>query len=256
MPVLPNVQDEARRLLQASSERRVTLRLLGGVGVAMRCPSTGKEKLRRNYVDMDFVGHEKQSKAINEFFPEQGYLPRVRFNAMNGRKRLIFNDLVNRRRVDIFLDLFEMSHKFNFSDRLGLEPNTLPLADLLATKLQIFEINDKDFKDMTALLLDHEVGSADGETINGAYIAKIASNDWGVYKTFTANLAKLEMQLEAYGLSPVELDMVRSRIGKLLEMIEAQPKSMGWKLRARVGDKVPWYELPEADKSVVVGDLD
>lgn len=222
----------------------------------MRCPSAAKESLRRKYVDMDFVGHEKQSKAINEFFPEMGYLPRVRFNAMMGRKRLIFNDLVNRRRVDIFLDVFEMSHRFNFSERLGLEPNTLPLADLLVTKLQIFEINDKDFKDMTALLLDHEVASADGETINGAYIAKITSNDWGVYKTFTANLTKLQMQLEAYGLSPAELEVARTRIGKLAEMIEAHPKSMGWKLRARVGDKVPWYELPEADQSVVVGELD
>jgi len=256
LSALPNVQDEARRILRAASEKKVTLRLLGGVGVAMRCPSTAKDTLRRHYVDMDFVAHEKQSKAINEFFPEMGYVPRVRFNAMNGRKRLIFNDIANQRRVDIFLDVFEMSHRFNFADRLALERDTLPLADLLATKLQIFEINDKDFKDMTALFLDHDVGQADGETINGAYIAKIASNDWGVYKTFTSNLDKLVMRLEAYGLSPAELDVARTRMRKLADMIEAHPKSMSWKLRARVGDKVPWYELPEADKAVVVSELD
>ena len=34
-------------------------------------------------------------------------------------------------------------------------------------------------------------------------------------------------------------------------MIEDAPKSMGWKMRARMGERVQWYELPEADKEVV-----
>jgi hypothetical protein len=253
---LPGPLDEAKRLLQASSEKKVAIKLVGGLAIAMRCPSAGRDGLKRNYVDADFVAHEKQSKAIGEFFVQMGYHPRTRFNAMMGRKRLIFNDLANERRVDIFLDVFEMCHKFNFSERLDLEPLTLPLADLLATKLQIVQANDKDFRDMTALFLDHDVGSTDGETINGAYLAKVCANDWGVYKTFTMNLSKLENSVDIYGLSSSETDAVKARIRKLADMIEREPKSFAWKMRARVGEKKSWYELPEADKPFVVGNLD
>jgi len=253
---LPGVEAEAKRLLQASSDRKIVLKLIGGVAVAMRCPSASRDGLRRNYVDLDFVGHEKQSKAINGFFVEMGYQPRPRFNAMMGRKRLIFNDLVNQRRVDIFLDVFEMCHKFNFGERVGLEPLTLPLADLLATKLQIVQLNAKDLKDLTALVLDHEIGSGDGETINGPYVAGLCSNDWGTYKTFTTNLSKLETSTEGYGLTASETDTLRARIRKLVDTMEREPKSLAWRMRARVGQKKAWYELPEDDKPFVVGSLD
>ncbi len=256
MTPVAGLLDEAKRLLEASSDKKVVLRLLGGVAVSMRCPSAGRDGLRRSYVDMDFVGHEKQSRAISDFFVEMGYQPRPRFNAMMGRKRLIFNDLANERRVDIFLDVFEMCHKFNFGDRLGMERLTLPLADLLATKLQIVQINEKDFRDLTALFLDHDVGSADGETINGQYLAQLCSNDWGTYKTFAMNLAKLAASVDIYGLTQPEIDTAKSRIEKLADMIEKEPKSFAWKMRARVGEKKTWYELPEADKPFVVGSFD
>jgi hypothetical protein len=256
LTALPRVEDEAKRLLQASSERRVVLRLLGGVAVAMRCPSATRAGLRRDYIDLDLVGHEKQSKAIKNFFAEMGYQPRERFNALMGRKRLIFNDLVNQRRVDIFLDVFEMSHRFDFAKRVELEAVTLPLADLLVTKLQIVQINDKDLRDMTMLILDHDVGSEDGETINGSYLARLCSNDWGVYKTFTLNLSKLEASLGGYGLSSSEIERARASIKGLAGLIEKEPKSLAWRLRARVGERKTWYELPEADQPVVAGSLD
>ncbi len=254
--MLRGVEDEARRIIQASSDKKVVLRLIGGVAIVMRCASASREGLRRNYVDMDMVGHEKQSRAIKNFFAEMEYQPRERFNAMMGRKRLIFNDLVNQRRVDIFLDIFEMCHRFDFAKRVELEALTLPLADLLVTKLQIVQINDKDLRDMTTLILDHEVGSGDGETINGSYIARLCSNDWGVYKTLTSNISKLEASLDGYGLSSSEIDRVRARIRRLADLIEKEPKSFGWKMRARVGERVAWYELPEADRPVVAGSFD
>ncbi|MGH9921054.1 MAG: hypothetical protein ACRD6W_19570, partial [Nitrososphaerales archaeon] len=197
-----------------------------------------------------------QYRAIGDFFVDMGYHPRLRFNAMMGGKRLIFNDVANERRVDIFLDVFEMSHKFNFSERVDMEPLTLPLADLLATKLQIVQANEKDFQDLTAIFLDHDVGPGDGETINGPYLAKLCSNDWGTYKTFTMNLAQLGASLDIYGLTPPEMETAKARMDKLVEMIAKEPKSFAWKMRARVGEKKTWYELPEADKPCVVGALD
>ncbi len=256
MTPLAGLQDEARRLLLASAEKKVVLRLIGGVAVSMRCPSASRDGLRRSYADMDFVGHEKQSGAIGDFFVEMGYQPRPRFNAMMGRKRLIFNDLTNERRVDIFLDVFEMCHRFNFAERVGLEPFTLPLADLLATKLQIVQMNEKDFRDLTALFVDHDVGPGDGETINGPYLARLCSNDWGTYKTFSMNLAKLEAAVDIYGLTQPEMETAKARMQKLADMIEKAPKGLAWRVRARVGEKKTWYELPEADEPFVVGSLD
>src|SRR2546426_12299825 len=117
LSALPRLEDEARRILQASSDKKVVLKLIGGVAIAIRCPSASREGLRRDYVDMDLVGHEKQSKAIKNFFAQMEYQPRERFNALMGRKRLIFNDLANQRRGDIFLDRFQISHKFYFAKR-------------------------------------------------------------------------------------------------------------------------------------------
>ena len=235
---------------------KVDLKLIGGVAIATRCPSSRLEVLKRNYVDIDLVGREKQSGQIKKLFVDLQYSPRDRFNALMGHKRLIFNDLTNHRRVDIFLDVFEMCHKLDFSKRVGLEPLTLPLADLLATKLQIVQINDKDFKDLTTMLLDHPVESGDGESINGSYIARLCSNDWGLHKTLMTNLSNLSESLDESGLQQADLEKVKARIGTLTGMIDMEPKSLAWKIRARVGERVPWYELPEADKPVVAGSFD
>ncbi|MDV3278667.1 MAG: hypothetical protein LYZ69_09440 [Nitrososphaerales archaeon] len=251
MSILAEPLEEAKRIFETSAQRGVVLRLLGGIAVRIRCPSTQHAALKRRYLDLDFIGLSKQSGDIREFFEEIGYEPRVRFNAMMGSRRLIFNDLVNERRVDIFLDVFEMCHKFDFRERVRLDPYTLPLADLLATKLQIVQINDKDFRDVVSLLMDHEVGKGDGDMINGPYIAGLCSNDWGVYKTFTMNLSKVLNAVEGYGLSSPEVAVVKSKVEGLVRMIEGVPKTLSWKLRARVGERVPWYELPEGDKLVV-----
>jgi hypothetical protein len=255
MTILAEPLEEAKRIFETSSQRKVTLRLLGGMAVRMRCPSTQISGLKRKYLDLDFVGLSKQSREVGKLFEEMGYEPRARFNALMGGKRLIFNDLINERRVDIFLDIFEMCHKFDFKDRLRLDEYTLPLADLLATKLQIVQINDKDFRDIVSLLIDHDLGSKEGEIINGEYLAGLCANDWGVYKTFSMNLSKVLAAAEGYSLDSSQISLVKSKVEALAKEIEDVPKTLSWKLRARVGERVPWYELPEGDKLVVTDSL-
>jgi len=227
------------------------LRLLGGMAVSVRCPSASKPPLSRRYVDIDVMGRRKEVAKINQLFKELGYKARERFNALHG-SRLIFNDMKNQRRVDVFLDVFQMCHKFDFRDRLALEPKTIPVSDLLSTKLQIVEINEKDIKDIFAIFLDHDV-SEDKEpgSIDERYVSKLCADDWGVYKTFTTNLEKLAGYTESIGLDQEQRKLVMDRAGKLKDSIEAAPKSMGWRMRATVGERKRWYELPEADKEVV-----
>ncbi len=198
------------------------------------------------------MGLKKQSRDIKKLFMELGYAPREIFNALQGDKRLIFNDIVNERRVDIFLDVFEMCHRFELKDRLAVDKLTIPLADLLATKLQVVEITEREYKDIISLLHDHEVSDSEApETINGAYLAQVCADEWGIYKTFLVNLENIQSALYQYQLDTEYQDIVRKRTQDLQARIENVPKTMRWKLRARVGEKVRWYELPEHDREVV-----
>ncbi len=243
---------EAERLINLANQKGITLRLLGGIAFRLRCPSSVKEGLKRNYVDIDFVGTRKQRKEIQNLFTEGGYTPRTTFNTMQGYRRLIFNDIENERRVDIFLNEFEMCHKFDFTDRLKLDTVTLPLADLLLTKLQVFEITEREYRDVIAMFTDHQLGTSDApDLINVKYIAKLASDDWGLWRTITLNLERISSGLPKYVSSPEEQSRIKSKIDKFWEALNAEPKSFRWKMRARVGEKVKWYELPEADREVV-----
>lgn len=247
---LESIFDEANRVLDEARGRNVTLKLFGGMAIHARCSSANRPALVRRYVDIDVMGRSKQSDGIKKMFVDLGYTPRERFNAMYGDRRLIFNDADHNRRVDIFLDVFEMCHKFDMRDRLMMDGVTIPPADMLLTKLQVIEINEKDLKDLTCILLDYDVGVSDADMINGAYIAKMCGNDWGVYKTLTMNLEKLTAFVPGISLGE-DASMVDTRIKTIRKMIEDEPKSLKWRIRARVGERAPWYILPEADKEII-----
>jgi hypothetical protein len=247
-----DIVQESERILKAAAQQGVVLRLFGGLAIRLHSPSASHRTLVRSYADIDFFGLKKQGKDIRKLFAGLGYAPREIFNALQGDRRLIFQDIENQRRIDVFLDVFEMCHHFDFKDRLQLDPMTIPLADLLDTKLQVVEITEREYKDIIALLRDHEVGTSDApEVINGKYIADLCAADWGIYKTLTINIANILGAMPEFVLEASDRELVEKRVRKLLEMIESAPKSMKWKMRARVGEKKRWYELPEADKKIV-----
>jgi hypothetical protein len=138
-----------------------------------------------------------------------------------------------------------MCHEIRFGERLTLEPMTVPLAELLLTKLQIIELNEKDVRDALALLCDHPVGDEDGDAINGAHVARLCANDWGLWRTFTANLDSLNDYLGRYDLSDEDRQRITGCIQELQARIEEEPKSFGWKMRAKIGERKRWYDLPE-----------
>ena len=247
-----DIVKEAERIIETAERNQITLRLFGGLAVRFHCPSATHRGLARKYADIDFMGLRKQARGMKKLFVDLGYVPRDIFNALHGDTRLIFNDIENGRRVDIFLDVFEMCHKLNFKDRLLLDKYTIPLADLLATKLQVVEITEREYRDIISLLNDHEISDSDEpEKINGKYLAKMCAEEWGIYKTFSINLGNILNSLDRYELSPETGEAVRRRIQELTNLMENEPKTLAWKLRARVGEKVQWYELPERDKEVV-----
>jgi hypothetical protein len=147
----------------------------------------------------------------------------------------------------VFIGDFEMCHKLPLADRLDVEPLIIPLAELFLSKAQVVQLNRKDVLDLLALLVDHEVGPQDEETINTQVIADLCANDWGLYTTISITIRKLD---DVLGGGDVELDAsqvqtIRGRLATIQETMEAAPKSLAWKMRAKVGTRVRWYEEVE-----------
>src|SRR5712691_13146645 len=247
--MLSAISDEAKRILDEARNRGIILRLLGGVAVKNHCSSATHRSLQRFYPDLDFFGRGKQGREIRKLLLDLGYEPNQRFNALHGATRLIFEDAKNQRVVDIFLDVFRMCHTLHLGDRLPLDEYTIPISDLLLTKLQVVEINEKDIRDLIAILKDHDVidqiAPGDREVIDAGYISRLCSEDWGLCKTISLTLGKALTFLPKYELESEAKRILESRINKLLQAIETVPKSFKWKLRDKVGEKKRWYDLPE-----------
>jgi hypothetical protein len=234
---------EGQRLLARAAEAEVPLRLLGGVAIKLRAAGELLPAFRRSYADLDFVTAKKGAGRAAELFRNEGYEPHVAFNALHGKERLLFFDVDHDRQVDIFVGVFAMSHKIPLDARLEVDPVSIPLAELLLTKLQIAELNEKDIRDALALLEGHPVGDADGETVNAGRIAALCGADWGLWRTITGNLDTCCALAPGYDV-PNRAE-VEGRLQELLHRIEAEPKTRSWKLRARIGERKRWYELPD-----------
>lgn len=242
---LPGVVEEARRVSAVAEERGVAVRLLGGVAINVRAPEGLEPSFRREYADMDFIVPKGRSSQTQKFFESLGYAPQTRFNTLYGSERLLFFDEDHDRQVDVLVGTFRMSHEIPIGKRLELEPVTIPLAELLLTKLQIVELNEKDVKDALALLHDHPVEESDGDSVNAAHVARLCAADWGLWRTFTANLDALGGHVGRYDLDEGGKQRIEQGVQKLQQRIEEEPKPFSWRMRAKIGDRKRWYDLPE-----------
>jgi len=197
--------------------------------------------LTREYQDLDFATSKKSSGDLQKLLRDMGYEPHLGFNAMNGRERLLFYDNPNERQVDVFVSSFRMCHEIPLEKRLTVDDDTVPLAELLLTKLQIIELNEKDVRDTVALLLEHEV-TEDDQGVNASHVASLCADDWGLWRTISHNLEKLRHHVGDYD---VDAEAVSNRVALILERIETAPKSRSWRMRAKIGERKRWYELPE-----------
>jgi hypothetical protein len=234
---------EGTRIAEAAAERGLPLRLLGGVAIAILCPSSGRPPLQRRYADIDCATTTSAKDDVTELMESLAYEPNREFNTLHGHRRLYFWDEGNQRQVDVFVDQADLCHRIDFRRRLEAVPLTLSLADLTVLKLQVVETNEKDYLDLCSIFADHDL-SADDSGVNSAYIADLAASDWGLWRTLGMVAGRCEEF--ALGLSEFEgVDRAVERLGRLRQELDTVPKSVGWKLRSRIGDRKRWYELPE-----------
>ncbi len=246
--ILGDFYEERTRILNALAQdenQHVMMRLIGALAFRTHCPKYGyiQEKLGRKFTDFDFVSYPRFVRDVRRVLTELGYEEDKQVTQLFGDRRMLFHDPVFGRHADVFYNTLDFCHPVNFVGRLEKEELTVPLAELLLEKMQIVQINEKDLIDSVMLLREHPIGDSDHETINALVIAGILANDWGFWRTFTGNLKLLEEKLATYkDLSDEDRQVVRQRIQELRERIAAEPKSLRWKTRAKIGERVKWYK--------------
>jgi hypothetical protein len=238
------LEDEVGRIVAAADGAGLTIRVLGSIGVAVHCAGSIDQLpgSARTYADIDFVAYRREARGLGAVLTGLGYLEdREIFITSEGR-RAIFVQPGTRIHVDVFFDRLEFCHVIPIDGRLGADRPTVPLAELLLSKLQIVRINEKDVADAALLLLDHDLGPSDSEQINVGRIAGLVADDWGLWRTLTMNLEKVD-GLVGGGEWFAEADrsLILDRARRLKSAIDAAPKSLGWRMRARVGDRTRWW---------------
>ena len=254
--IAPDVHAEAGRLADRIRTAGLPIRLMGGLAVWLVAPTVRRPPYARPYADLDFAADGRDRRAMGAFFEAAGYVPEKLFNALHGATRMNFAHPDGAWTIDLLFDRLEMSHRIDFRGRLRGAGPTIDLADLLLTKLQIWEINRKDLGDVICLLADHPVGPAAGSAADATAttdpaalvdldrIVELTRSDWGLCHTVERNLRRAREQA---GLEPAVggSQDPATAIDAILGAIDAAPKTTAWRLRARVGERVPWYQTPE-----------
>jgi hypothetical protein len=254
--ILADIRDEAGSIGAEVAAAGLPVRLLGGVAFWLRCPSVRSEPFARDYADLDFAVAKTASQPFRAILEGRGYLPDKFFNGLHGATRLYYGAPDGQWSVDIVIDELTMSHRLDLRGQLDGPGPTLSPADLLLTKLQVWEINRKDLGDAACLLADHGLAAglspaspagasaAGADEISLARVTAVLGTDWGFCHTAERNLGKVA-ELAAAEPVPGAGHDVAAQAGAIQAAIEAAPKSRSWRMRSRIGERVKWYETPE-----------
>jgi hypothetical protein len=240
--------DEAMDLVRSARREGVLLRLMGGLAVRALCEAFPPRE--RDRQDLDFASTSQARRAVTTFLVARGCSPDEHFNRIHGHKQLFFGS-PRGRAIDVVIDRLEMCHVVDFRDRIDRMSLTLDVTDLLLSKLQIVELNEKDAADILHLLSAYPVRPGDEPgTVGLERFGKVVGDDWGWWRTVTGNLERIRSFAanDRRGLIPpgAPLDAVE-QLDLLEREAERVPKSRRWRLRALIGERLRWYELPEVE---------
>jgi Uncharacterised nucleotidyltransferase len=226
---------EALEIVDAARGSDLHARLLGGLGIMHHDEGLRTQGGTRPINDIDLIVAAGEHRAIAQLLTDRGYRPEERFNALNGHRRMVFH--ADGWDLDVLVGVFEMCHRIEMSEQISLDYPTLPATDLLLTKLQIVKLNAKDATDIVELVSTHDLGHGPGDWIDVDRVAQLIRDDWGLWRTITGTIHTVTEMTAP--------DEVLERLGRLERELDEVPKTRRWRLRARVGDRVAWYVLPD-----------
>jgi hypothetical protein len=242
---------EAIRIIDIARKKGAILRLIGGLAVRNHCEII--DFCERDYGDIDLVGLKKHFKKINETFKEAGYKENRHVAIATSGQQMQFYKQDLEDHVDVFLDVFRMEHDVVLKERLTLEDYTISISDILITKLQIYTMNEKDLRDILTIVKDVPIDEEDKSgVINLKYIAQLCAKDWGLYTDILSNIDKCLNLMHHYNLSTEEVGQIKNKLNKIKELLENEPKTRRWKLRAKIGKKKAWYRVVEEEGAIPI----
>lgn len=258
---------EARHIIDEGDERGVVLRLTGGL--AVRFYAIDLEFAERQYSDIDLIGLKRQVSRVTELFGDLGYLENLHVAQATGNSQRqffkprhplesrahmtkrhhplpVFTDVPPADHIDVFLDAMAMDHTLDFRDRLEINAYAVDPADIFLSKLQIFNLNEKDVHDVITLCKDVYVGEGPHPgVLDLEYVAETCADDWGLYIDVLANIDVVLERLADYDLHVNEERRVRRTLELAQHAMAEHSKSLRWRLRSRVGKRLKWYREVE-----------
>jgi len=244
-----DLSTEATRIVAEAGEAGVTLRVIGSAGIRLHCSAPGEfmDLLGRPAKDIDFVVPEKHRKGMRRYLESRGYVTdRDLLIAMEGT-RYSFSHAEQGIELDVFVERLNFCHTIEVRSRLHRHPITLPVEELMLAKLQIIEMTVTDVMDVGVILATHQVREDDAvpDAIDGRHIAALLARDWGFHHTATRNLAKIAQMVgdaAAIDLGRAPNAQVGEGIRRLLKLIDAEPKTLAWRMRGKVGERKQWWQ--------------
>jgi hypothetical protein len=199
-------ENELKRILNASDSAGIILRVIGSLAFQMHCQKYGylQAAMGRAYTDIDFAAYQKQTKEIQVLMAGLGYHENREVFIVSEGYRSIFEKPEAGLHIDVFFGKLDFCHVIHWDGRLEVDHPSIPLAEMLLEKMQI---------------------------------------DWGLWRTTTMNLDKVRQMAQGYEqLTSEQKKKIDSQVKAALARIDQEPKSLAWRLRARVGDRVKWYK--------------
>ena len=257
--------DEAIDLVEQARADGVDVRLVGGLAVLTLC--TARDACRRDHRDIDLVAPRAAARRLLGTFGRLGYEENRHVRLASGGALIqVYRPCAHRGsrgplhaddRVDVYLDAFRLHHTVWLRRRLRREPLTLPPSDVLLAKLLRTRMTDVDVRDVVTLLLGVEIREEEAPgTIGSRYLARAGAREWGLYHDVTANLARVSAAAEGLGLGDGEAERVRTAATRVLAAMAAAHKGPRWRLRAVIGERLPWYDAVDEDDGQRIGLLE
>lgn len=211
----------------------------------MHCSQASRimDEIERPAKDLDLVVRSSDRRRLRSMLEARGYeVDRDLLVAMEGQ-RFAFHHSERGVDIDVFVDKLEFCHTIELTGRWELHETTIPLEDLLLQKLQVHEPTHSDLIDSAVLLASHRVGIGGAEEIDPGYVGSVLARDWGFHRDAVANLKRVNDSAGAEVALPADhVGRVRDVAAQLLEAIDSAKKTMSWKMRDRVGERMQWWE--------------
>jgi hypothetical protein len=247
------IETYAADLCRAAEADGISLRLFGSCAISIKCAQYCEifNRCKRRPKDIDAVVRRTDRNRLRSMLLARGWEENLELTAQTDGNQLRFRDPKSNLPLDVCVDTLRFSQTLDVRKRIELDSPTLPVADLLLSKLQIRDLTISDLSDLIALLYAVPPNDSDANSIDLCRIVDVTRHSW---RWYTSVMLSLQTVDQALGNSPCDLTHADQRlVGLRLKIIENRmveaPKTLPWKMRSIIGQSLPWYDKVEIDSA-------